>query len=201
MSRVPDSAGADADEREKSLDGFRNYLRFLAETQLDRRLRRRIDPSDIVQETMLKAYAAWSSFRGDGNCQRAAWLRQILLREVLHAVRAERAAKRDVAREQHFDHLLDQSSERIESWLAATQTSPSMAVQEAEDLVCIADAVFQLPEAERIAVVGFYWQGASLAQLSEELGRTAPAAAGLVHRGVQRLRKELAQSNCSLVAP
>ena len=184
-------AAAATVEHEKQLDQFRNYLRFLAETQLDRRLRRRIDPSDIVQETMLKAFAAWSSFRGDNDCQRAAWLRQILLRVVLHAVRAERCAKRDVAREQRLDHLLDQSSQRIEGWLAADETSPSMAVQEAEELLQIADAVYQLPEAERIAIMGFYWQGASLAEISEEIGRSAPAAAGLVHRGLQRLRTQL----------
>lgn len=202
MRGVPEQSAAVSDtHRAKSLNQFRNYLRFLADTQLDRRLRRRIDPSDIVQETMLKAHAAWGDFRGDGNTQRAAWLRQILLREVLHALRDQRAAKRDVARERHFDQLIDETSGQIEAWLAADETSPSVAVEEAEQLVRLADAVYQLPEAERTAIIGYYWQGASLAEVSELVGRSAAAAAGLVHRGLKRLRQELARSTLHAASP
>ena len=74
-------------ETEAELERFRNYLRFLAEIKLDRRLRNRIDASDIVQDTMLRAYAAWGTFRGDSPEQRVAWLRQILMRSILHALR------------------------------------------------------------------------------------------------------------------
>jgi len=35
---------------------YRNYLSLLATNQLERRLRPRVSPSDIVQETMLKAH-------------------------------------------------------------------------------------------------------------------------------------------------
>src|SRR5437667_8765206 len=103
-------------ETEAELERFRSYLRFLADIKLDRRLRRRIDASDIVQETMLKAYGAWDDFRGHDSGQRVAWLRQILMRTILHALRDARCAKRDVAREQNLDVALDESSRRIEQW-------------------------------------------------------------------------------------
>lgn len=178
-------------EVQAELERFRNYLRFLADIKLDRRLRRRIDPSDIVQETLLKAYAGWGTFAGDDPAQRVAWLRQILMRTILHALRDARRAKRDIAREQCLDGLLDESSRRIEHWLAADEASPSAAVQQAEELMRVADAVYQLPEAERVAVVGYYWQGGTLTEISGELGRSAPAVAGLVHRGLRRLRGKL----------
>jgi RNA polymerase sigma-70 factor, ECF subfamily len=190
MNEIPDTPTRTV-ERQAELDQFRNYLRFLAEIKLDRRLRRRIDPSDIVQETLLKAYAAWDTFAGDNPGQRVAWLRQILMRTILHALRDARCAKRDIARELRLDGLLEQSSRRIEQWLAADETSPSGAVQQAEELMRVADAVYQLPEAERIAVVGYYWQGGTLTEISGELGRSAPAVAGLVHRGLRRLRGQL----------
>ena len=43
---------------------YRNYLSVLATTQLDRRLRRRLNPSDLVQETMLAAHRDFGKFRG-----------------------------------------------------------------------------------------------------------------------------------------
>src|SRR6476659_4017259 len=145
-------------EVQAELERFRNYLRFLAEIKLDRRLRRRIDASDIVQETMMRAYVAWDNFRGNEPAQRVAWLRQILMRTILHALRDARCAKRDMAREQHLDPIIDESSRQIEEWLAADEQSPSEAVGQAEELLKVAEAVYELPEAERIAVIGYYWQ-------------------------------------------
>jgi RNA polymerase sigma-70 factor (ECF subfamily) len=180
-------------EIEAELEQFRNYLRFLAEIKLDRRLRNRIDASDIVQDTMLRAYAAWDTFRGNDSDQRVAWLRQILMRSILHAIRDARCAKRDVSREQRLDGILDESSRQIEQWLAVDEKSPSEAAQQAEELLQVADAVYQLPEAERVAVIGYYWQHGTLADISAELGRSVPAVAGLVHRGLRRLRGQLTE--------
>lgn len=181
----------DATEIQPDLERFRTYLRFLADIKLDRRLRNRIDASDIVQDTLLRAYAAWDTFRGDNSNQRVAWLRQILMRSILHAIRDARCAKRDVTREQRLDRILDESSRQIEQWIAADEQSPSEAMQQNEELLQVAEAVYNLPEAERVAVIGYYWQHGSLAEISEELGRSVPAVAGLVHRGLRRLRGQL----------
>src|SRR5271165_3102484 len=43
---------------------YRNYLTILATTQLDRRLRRRVSPSDLVQDAMLAAHTDFAAFRG-----------------------------------------------------------------------------------------------------------------------------------------
>jgi RNA polymerase sigma-70 factor (ECF subfamily) len=182
-------------EAQAELEQFRDYLRFLAEIKLDRRLRNRIDASDIVQDTLLRAYVAWDTFRGHNSAQRVAWLRQILMRTILHALRDARCAKRDMAREQHMNAILQESSRRIEQWLATDKNSPSEAAQQAEELLRVAKAVYELPEAERIAVIGYYWQHGTLAEISEELGRSVPAVAGLVHRGLRRLQGRLAEIN------
>src|SRR3954468_15146808 len=192
---MKEARGVPAQTSEAELERFRTYLRFLADIKLDRRLRRRIDASDIVQETMLKAYGAWDDFRGNDSGQRVAWLRQILMRTILHALRDARCAKRDVAREQNLDVVLDESS-RLEQWLAADEQSPSEAVMQAEEMLNVAEAVYQLPEAERVAVMGYYWQHGKLAEISEELGRSVPAVAGLVHRGLGRLRRQLGDVSC-----
>jgi RNA polymerase sigma factor (sigma-70 family) len=113
------------------------------------------------------------------------------MRTILHALRDARRAKRDVGREQSLVQLADQSSYRIERWLAADLESPSQAAQKAEELMRIAAAIEQLAEPQRIAVLRYYWQGATLAEISRELGRSPSAVAGLVHRAVRRLQETL----------
>ena len=63
---------------EESLERFRNYLHLLARLQLDPRLKGKLDPSDAVQQTLLKAHESRSEFRGSGMAEQAAWIRTIL---------------------------------------------------------------------------------------------------------------------------
>ncbi len=64
--------------RMRSLEDFRSYLLLLARMQLDAGPRNRIDPSDVVQQTLLEAHAKADQFHGDDSAL-AAWLRQALV--------------------------------------------------------------------------------------------------------------------------
>src|SRR5438067_4580903 len=107
-----------------SLGRFRSYLRLLAQLHLDPRLRGKVDPSDLVQQTLLQARRARDSFRGQSRAELAGWLRQILARNLTHAVRDLTRGKRDVAREHSLEQALEQSSLRLETWLADEESSP-----------------------------------------------------------------------------
>jgi RNA polymerase sigma-70 factor, ECF subfamily len=176
---------------ESVLERYRSYLRMLAESRLDRRLRAKIDPSDIVQETMLQAFKAWGDLRGASEGERLAWLRQILMRTLLHAVRDFGRAKRNVAREQPLVRVADQSSLQLAALVAADQTSPSQVAQRAEELLRVADALAELPEEQRTAVLAYYWRGATVKEIGVELERSGAAVAGLIYRGVKKLNQQL----------
>src|SRR5262249_6635094 len=64
---------------------FRENLRVLARLQIDPRLRPKLDPSDVVQETLLKAHERRDQFRGTTDAELAAWLRQILANQLAEA--------------------------------------------------------------------------------------------------------------------
>jgi hypothetical protein len=66
----------------QALERYRDYLLLLARLQLDRGLQAKLDPSDLAQETLLKAHRNWEQFRGRTEAERAAWLRAILARHL-----------------------------------------------------------------------------------------------------------------------
>jgi RNA polymerase sigma-70 factor (ECF subfamily) len=170
---------------------FRSYLRLLARLQLPPRLAPKLDPSDVVQQTLVQAYRALDGFRGRTPAEMAGWLRQILARNLAHAARDHGRQKRDAGREVSLAAALDHSSARLEAWLAADQSSPSERAQRNDQLLRLAAALETLPAEQREAVELHYWQGWTLAQIAEHQGRTPASVAGLVHRGLAKLRQGL----------
>ncbi len=178
----------------RSLEEFRSYLLLLARIQLDTGPRNRIDPSDIVQQTLLEAHAKVHQFHGDDSGL-AAWLRQALSNNLRDAWRALRQARRDIRREQPLPDLIEQSSVRLEGMLAAADSSPSQRAVRNEDLLRLADALMQLSDAQRDAIVLHHLQNCSLAETARSLGRTDAAVAGLLHRGLKKLREIMARGD------
>jgi RNA polymerase sigma-70 factor (ECF subfamily) len=177
--------------RKRSLEQFRSYLLLLARLQLDPRPRNRIDPSDIVQQTLLEAHAHLDQFHGDDSAL-AAWLRQALANNLRDAWRARHRERRDVRREQSLEAAVEQASVRLEGMLADPQSSPSQRAVRNEELQRLADALLQLPEPQREAIVLHHLQGCTLAETARHLGRTDAAVAGLLHRGLKKLRELMA---------
>jgi RNA polymerase sigma-70 factor (ECF subfamily) len=182
-----------AEERAWDFERFRKYLRLLAGVQLDGGMRGRIDASDIVQQTLLQAYQARGQFRGQTVEEQAGWLRQILAHTLARAVRDLGRAKRDLGRECSLEEGIEQSSARLEAWLAADQSSPSQKAERNEQLLQLADALDRLPEDQREAVVLRHLKGQSLDELAHRLGRSKAAVAGLLHRGIKRLQDLLVE--------
>ena len=92
-----------------------------------------------------------------------------------------------------LEEAIEASSQRLEHWLIAEQSTPSGPVRQAEEILEMARALDELPSFQREAIVMFYWQGCSLAEIGEIMGCSGPAVAGLLHRGLKRLRERLAE--------
>jgi RNA polymerase sigma-70 factor (ECF subfamily) len=173
------------------LERLRPYLRLLARLQLGSRLCSKLDPSDLVQETLLQAYASLEQFRGSSEGELAAWARSILARQLCRVAREFDREKRDVSRERSLQAALEQSSACLAAWLRDGQPSPDEQAERNEEAVRVAAAMEDLPEAQREALVLHYWQGWTTARIAESLGRSPAAVAGLLQRGLRDLRKQL----------
>jgi RNA polymerase sigma-70 factor, ECF subfamily len=173
------------------LERYRDYLRTLARLQIDDRLRGKLDPSGVVQQTLLEAHQARDTLRGLSQAQLAAWLRRALANNLADEVRRLGAQVRDVGRERALARAVDESVARLEGLLAADQTSPSRGAARQEDLLRLAEALARLPEDQRAAVERHHLEGRTLAETAALLGRTRAAVASLVFRGLRNLRQSL----------
>src|SRR5262249_38327895 len=130
-----------------------------------------------------------------GDAELAALLRRLLANNLADEVRKRHAAKRDAGREQSLEAALEESSARLEAFLAAEESSPSQLAQRNEELMRLAGALEHLPESQRQALELHYLQGWPLDDIAAHLGRSKPAVAGLLHRGLSALRVSLADKD------
>jgi RNA polymerase sigma-70 factor, ECF subfamily len=173
---------------DRLLDSYRNYLRLLARTGLDASVQGKADPSDLVQDALLRASLNFGQFRGASDAELAGWLRQILARCLANFVRRYRTEGRRVGREQSLDQLLNRSSAAMERILTTDGASPSASAQRRDLGVVLSDALAQLSEDQREVIVLFHLQGLDWEEVARRLGRTPGAVRKLWARALKQLR-------------
>lgn len=171
---------------------YRAYLRMLVDLQMDPRLRGKLDPSGIVQQTLLEAHQAGAGFDATGDGDPLPWLRRILANNLADEIKKLNRAKRGGGREVSLEQAMEQSSLKLEAFVASDDPSPSHRLVKQEQVLRLTDALARLPEAQREALVLQHWHGWPLAQIAEQMGRTRVAVAGLIKRAIQALREDLA---------
>ena len=172
-----------------AVERYRSYLRVLAGTHIGPRLQAKLDASDLVQEALLKAHGTRAQCRGRTEAERLAWLRRILANTLADLRRRHARGKRDAGLERSLEQALERSSLCLGNLLADEQPGPD----ESDRQVCLAEALARLPESQRMALTLRYLHDppCSLAEIARQLDRTEKAAAGLVCRGLETLRKIL----------
>jgi RNA polymerase sigma-70 factor (ECF subfamily) len=176
------------------LELFRGYLLLLARLHWNPRLAGKLDPSDVVQQTLVQAWKGLPQFRGQSEVEMRAWLRQILARQLANLARDFGRENRDVRREVSLAApagAIDDSSARLEAWLDDGQSSPSQRADRNEHLLRLAEALAALPEPQQAAVTLHHLHGLSVNEIAAQLERSPSAVAGLLKRGLRALREKL----------
>jgi RNA polymerase sigma-70 factor (ECF subfamily) len=184
---------AETEAEGPSLEQYRDYLLLLTRLQFDPRLQGKLDPADLVQQTLRKAHRAREQLRGQQQAEVVAWLRRILANTLTDALRQFHAEARDLDRERSLEAVLAESSARIEAWLAGEQSTPSQQAMRNEQLQRLASALAQLPDDQRMAVELKHLQGLPVAAVGQRMGRSRAAVVGLLFRGLKKLRELLAE--------
>jgi RNA polymerase sigma-70 factor, ECF subfamily len=167
----------------KLLENNRDYLRNIADRMLDDRVGRRIDASDLVQQTCLSVHKQIGEFVGKDAAQFAAWLRQIHERNIRNAVRDQlHTEKRAINRE---ERLPDGDAHAIR------QTTPSQHVMRREESVELAQAISQLVDDEREALRRRYLEGQSVAEIAAAMGLSKDSLGRLFKRAMKNVKRHL----------
>lgn len=181
------------------LRSYQNYLTILAASQLDRRMRRRVSPSDLVQETLLAAHRDFPQFRGRSEPEFLAWLRQVFLSSLRHSIDEHvRAKKRDIRCEVSIDQTLvrlDRSAECLANQLADPGPSPSATVHRRERALELADQLAQLKPEYRDVIVLRNLQGLKFEEIAERMERKPGTVRMLWLRAMEKLRQTATPSS------
>jgi RNA polymerase sigma-70 factor, ECF subfamily len=174
------------------LELYRNYLTLLARLQISRRLQSKIDATDLVQETFLKAHRHFGQFRGTSEVELVGWLRQILVLNVANLVRHYYGTRgRDVRLECELADEVGRSSQAWNRGLVAKQSSPSQRAARREEAVLLADALAKLPADYGELIVLRHLQGLPFAEVARRMGRSVDSVEKLWIRALARLRQLL----------
>jgi RNA polymerase sigma-70 factor (ECF subfamily) len=175
----------------RALEEYRAYLETLTFIQIDPRLRCKFGLSDVVQNTLLDAFRDLGRIQdldADGRKRR---LRRMLVNNLRDEIDKWKTRGRDYRLEQPLEAAADESSCRLQSWLAAEDGSPGEGLARHEEALRLLEALSKLDPRQREALILQKYHGWTLAQIAEHLGCTTGAVAGLHARGVKELRKHL----------
>lgn len=190
----------DEGARQKLLGQHRERLKHMVSVHLDQRLLRRVDPSDVVQETLLRAWQKLSEYLRERPLPFYPWLRALAWNRLveLHRLHVQ-AEKRTVRREARLSlsRLPDRSSRALSGLLAKGMASPSDALLQKELWSRVEVALGRLPVHHREVLVLLYLEDLSLDEAAAVLGVPRETAKKRHLRAMRELRRLLAGEGSS----
>ena len=179
----------DEDALGELLSIYRPYLSLLARLKADRKMQSKVDDSDLVQDTCLSAHRDFGQFRGSTEKEFTAWLREIMAHAAANLGREHRRQRRDFRLERQLSVQLNESSQMIERALVHSGSSPSHVAVRRERAVVLANALGQLSADYREVLVLREFEGKSLGEVAQHMGRTPDAVQKLWARALVQLRR------------
>jgi RNA polymerase sigma-70 factor (ECF subfamily) len=174
----------------EALEACRGYLLLVADQELAPDLRAKGSASDLVQETFLEAQRDFGRFAGQSEDELLAWLRQMLVHNLLNFTRRFRAtSKRKVGREVVLPP--SSSSAAPVPGPSAPGPSPSAEAMEHERAEALERAMASLPEDYRRVILLRYQDEQTFQEIGRLMARSPNAARKLWLRAVERLQQEM----------
>jgi RNA polymerase sigma-70 factor (ECF subfamily) len=185
------AANGDMSARNRLLERNRGRLRQLVAVRLDRRLAARIDPSDVVQETLADAANRLDKYLNDRPLPFYPWLRQIAQERMADVYRRHiRAVRRSVTREEP-PALPGDSVLELADRLLARESAVGSVMNRRERRQAVRHALDQLSDAHREVLVLRFLEDLSTAEAAAVLEIGEGAVKMRVVRALERLKETL----------
>ena len=175
----------EVEARERLLEQYRPYLLLLARTQVESWMQAKVDPSDLVQQSLIDAHQDLAAFRGSTEPQWRAWLKQILVNNAYDIARRLNAAKRRQGAEQRIDPTADSQVGGLD--VAASDNSPSRAAVQHEEHDRLVEAIARLSPEHQQVIILRNLDRLPFDEIAREMGRSRPAVQMLWTRALRKL--------------
>ncbi len=152
---------------------YRVRLEALATSRMTRRLRRRLAPEEVVQETLTQGFESIQRFRWQGEDSFLRWLGAIVRNVIAHAARDDRV------------------SPDLESVVRrpGSDVTPSRLARREERFDRLQDALGHLTADQREVICMSRIEGRKIREIAEQTGRSVDAVKQLLLRGLRSLKR------------
>ncbi len=194
------AAAGDVDAWGVMLAQHHQRLQNVVAFRLDPRLRGRVDPADVMQETFVAATVRRAEFFGQSTQSLFLWLRWMVGNTLLELHRHHLGAQmRDARREQSSDRRADEKDgdntrTALVAQLSAGGTGPATAAGRAELHARLNEALSRMDEMDREVLALRHYEQLTSAETAQVLGIQERAAAKRYTRALERLREMLAEA-------
>jgi RNA polymerase sigma-70 factor, ECF subfamily len=187
--------GGDTAAAGEALVRHQARLRRMVDARLDRRVRGRVDPSDVLQDGFVDAIARFPGYLADPKLPLFLWLRLVIGERLAKVHRDHLGAQvRDAGREVSLYRgpMPAASSAALAAHLLGKETSPTQAAVRAERLLRIQEALNSLDPLDREILSLRHFEELSHAEAARVLDIQEAAAAKRYVRALKRLKDVLA---------
>ena len=166
-----------------------NYVLLMADRNLERSIRSKVGPSDIVQQTLIKMVNGIDNYRGGSQEEFYGWLNTIVRNEANRVSRDLKRQKRDIRKQKSFD-AGDSDLQHIGIPTDSHPTPSTQAVSK-EQLGLFYSALEKLPDDYAKVIQLRSIEELDFKAIGEKMNRSADAASKLWLRAIVKFQKEL----------
>ena len=172
------------DRQGEFLNEFREFLKQIAQTQVNADLNAKLSASDIVQSVIIDAQKSLPNCAAANREQFKAWLKQIMLNDIVNRFRYLRRQKRNFQLEQALPDEIE-----------CDATNPADSAQRNEHEHRLNRAIAKLPEDHQKVLFLRHRENHTFSEIGEMMHRSPDAVRMLWNRAISKLAKELKLEN------
>lgn len=177
---IRSAQGGDTEALNRLIARYYERVRRIVTLRLGPRLRKRVETSDILQETFIAAMRTFDQFEMRDEGAFIHWLSRIAEHQILDAADYHGAQKRDTAREVSLT-FENSSGDSVGIDPEATGMLPVDALSRAEQDELVDRCLTEMPDEYRELIILRDYEGLSWEDVAQETGRPSPDAARMKH--------------------